>query len=268
MLAALIITLRETLEAALVAGILLAYLDKTGNVRHSRYVWYGVAGGITVSLIVAFIFQNYFGGFTGRAEEVYEGITMLVAAGLITWMIFWMLGQRGQMRKNIENKAEYHLKNDHPLGLFLLTFVSVAREGVETVIFLQAAILQIQNNFSVFSGAIIGIFIAIILSYLFFRGMHRFPLRTFFTVTSVILILFAAGLLAHGIHEFQEAGVLPIYIEHLWNTNWLIDENGTFGSLLKGLFGYNGNPSLLEVIGYAGYLAVSVVVWKKMAKSR
>lgn len=262
MFASLIITLRETLEAALIVGILLAYLNKTLNQKHKKFVWYGVLGGIFISLVLAFIFNNYLGGFEGRSEQIYEGVTMFIAAGLLTWMILWMLKQRHSIKRDLENKAESHIKKDHYWGLFFLSFVGVAREGIETVIFLQAAALQSGGN--VMWGALLGIVIAVIVSYLLFKGLAKVPLKKFFTVTSILLILFAAGLVAHGLHEFEEAGIIPIYIEHLFDVNGVIDENGNFGSILKGLFGYNGNPSLLEVLSYWVYIVAIAGLWVKI----
>lgn len=267
MLSALIITLRETLEAALIVGIILAYLNKTDNRGHSKIVWFGVLAGIILSLVLAFIFQTFFGGFEGAAEELYEGITMIIAATLLTWMILWLIFQRHNLKKNIENKMQTYIEKDHPVGLFLLSFVSVAREGIETVIFLQAAAIQTQDTNLIIGGSL-GIIIAIILSYFLYKGIKIIPLKKFFTVTSILLILFAAGLFVHGIHELQEAGVVPTIIEHVWDINPLLNEKSTIGGLLKGLFGYNGNPSLLEVINYIAYLLGISFVWNRIEKKR
>jgi len=261
MIAALLITLRETLEASLVVGIILAYLNKTKNKKHGRFVWFGVLMGVLVSVVLAYVFERYLGGFEGAKEQIYEGITMLVATVLLTWMILWMLRQRQHLKGNIEGKVSAHIEGDHPWGLFFLTFVSVVREGIETVIFLKAVTLQ-SGGEGTFSGALLGILLAILISFLLFKGVARFPLRKFFTFTSVLLILFAAGLFAHAVHEFQEAYVLPIFIEHIWDLNSILDENASFGALLKGLFGYNGNPSLLEVLSYLAYLVVISVSWR------
>lgn len=263
--AAIIITFRETLEAALVVGILLAFLKKTENMKHRKYVWWGVVFGILVSGILAWVFETWLGGFEGRAEEIYEGVMMIVAAGLITWMILWMLKQRKGLKKNLENKAEAHLKEDHPMGLFVLSFISVAREGIETVIFLKAAMLQADGG-SVLFGGFIGVLIAIVFAVLLFQGFEKVPLRKFFTATSVLLILFGAGLLAHGFHEFQEAGIIPIFNEHLWDINGILNEKGPVGSIMKGLFGYNGNPSLIEVVSYLVYLFMISVAWRRIDK--
>lgn len=262
---ALLITLRETIEAALIVGIVLAYLDKTLNQAHKKFVWYGVFAGGVFSVVLAFVFQNYLGGFEGRNEELYEGFMMLFASGLLTWMILWMLRQRHYLKKNLENKIDTHIKKDYPFGIFLIVVVSIIREGTELVIFLQGAQIQAGTDTGrFFFGVLIGFVAAVLFSYLLFKGVAKISLRKFFTFTSILLILFAAGLFAHAVHELQEAGMLPVYIEHLWDINFLIDEKGIFGSLLKSLFGYNGNPSLLEVAGYWVYLLLIAGIWYKI----
>jgi high-affinity iron transporter len=272
MFAALIITLRETLEAALVTGIALAYLKKTKNEGHLKFVWAGVLAGIIFSILMAYLFDRYFGGFEGKSEELYEGIMMISAGVLITWMILWMLKQRAQLKKKLESKVASHIEKDHPWGIFTLVFVSVAREGIETVIFLKAAMIHADSS-SVLLGAALGILLAILLSVVLFKGIAKVPMRKFFTASSILLILFAAGLMAHGVHEFQEAGVVPVIAEHIWDINPevivegvypVMHEKGVVGGLLKGLFGYNGNPNLLEVLVYGLYLIIIAGAWKKL----
>lgn len=261
MFAALLITLRETLEASLVIGIILAYLNKTDNHSHKRFVWGGVAAGVVLSAILAYVFESYLGGFEGTAEQMYEGVAMSLAAGPLTWMILWMLTQRRNVKANLEAKAHAHIAGDHPWGLFFLVFVSVAREGIETILFLQAAAFQ-SGTAGILPGGVLGVGLAVGLSYLVFKGFAKVSLRKFFTVTSLLLILFAAGLVAHGVHEFQEAGVLPIFNEHVWDVNNILNERGHVGSFLNGLFGYNGNPSLIESLSYMTYLVFIVGMWK------
>lgn len=275
-MASFIITLRETLEVALIVGILLAYLSKTLNFRHKKFVWYGVGCGIVLSLILAFVFQQYLGGFEDKAEEIYEGITMLIAAGLLTWMILWMLVQRHNIKKNLESKAQMHIEKDHPMGLFLLAFIGVAREGIETVIFLQAAVIQSENS-NILVGGLLGILAALFLGFVLFKGIMKVNLRTFFTVTGLLLILFAAGLVAHGVHEFEEAGVIPVIREQVWDINPAVvtegvyplwHEKGAAGGLLKGLFGYNGDPSLTEALSYLLYLIMIGGLWNFIERKK
>lgn len=267
MFAASLITLRETLEASLVVGVMLAFLTFTQNMRHKKFVWLGVAAGVVFSLIVAWGLHALSMEFEGAGEEIYEGVMMLVAAGLLTWMIFWMINQGRHMKKQIESEVAVHIENNHWLGIFILSFVSTAREGIETAIFLQAAIFNAQAG-ATLVGALLGIVVAVTLAFVMFKGFAAVPLRTFFSITSILLLLFGAGLVAHGIHEFEEAGLLPPLIEHVWDMNGVLHEDGAIGGLMKGLFGYNGNPSLLEVLGYLGYVGGVSFGWKKMNRKK
>lgn len=267
MAAASLITLRETLEASLIVCIVLAYLRRTQHARLERYVWWGVVAGLGTSVGLAVVFQTAFGGLTGRAEEIYEGTTMVVATGLLTWMILWMLKQRRTIRGDIEGKVATHLENDHPMGIFLLTLVSTAREGIETVIFLKATIVHTGFGYH-FLGSALGIATAVLLAFLLYKGIELVPLRKFFTVTSVLLILFAAGLLAHGVHEFQEAGVVPILTGPLWDISHLLRDTGGIGAFLKTMFGYNADPSALEVGSYVLYLLGISVAWRRITAER
>ncbi len=146
------------------------------------------------------------------------------------------------------------------LGIFFIVFVAVLREGVETVLFL--AVLPISEG-EIWVGALLGFAVAIGIAYIYFAGTKRFSLRTFFRITSIFLIFFAAGMIAYGIHELQEAGVVPILIEHLWDINFLLPENSPIGMVLKGLVGYNGNPSLIEVVAYLTALTVLLVYFAR-----
>jgi high-affinity iron transporter len=244
MIAALLITLREGLEAALIVGIVLGVLRKLGRADRSGPVWAGVVAAVAVSIIAGLVLSALGVAFEGRSEEIFEGVAMLLAAGVLTWMIFWMQRQGRQIQATATGSA---------WPLFSLAFVAVVREGIETVLFLTAAAFSATPAQTVVGGAL-GLVVAIVLGWLMFVAGNRLDVRAFFRVTSVLLILFAAGLVAHGVHELQEAALLPTFIEHVWDVNHLLDEHGTLGTLLKALFGYNGNPSLIEVSSYLGYL--------------
>jgi high-affinity iron transporter len=148
--------------------------------------------------------------------------------------------------------------------------VAVVREGIETVLFLTAAAFSTTPGQTLFGGAL-GLAAAAIVGWLVFAAGRQLDIRAFFRVTSVLLILFAAGLFAHGLHELQEAALLPTFIEHVWDINPILDENSTLGAFLQALFGYNGNPSLLEVIGYVVFLVAIGVVdllgWRSMPRA-
>lgn len=266
MLQSFIILFRETLEAALVVGIVLGYLVRTGQNEYKKSVYLGLAAGVAASVLGAFGFQLLAGGFSGRAEEIFEGITMLAGAVLLTTLIIWIIRKSAQTAE-LERKVANRIEGTRRAGLFMLIFFAVLREGIESVIFLSAArFASGENNLL---GAGLGLAAAVVLGLLLFRGSLRINLRSFFTVTNILLILFAAGLVAGGVHELQEAGVIPIVLEHLWDINPstsgdsypVLHENGLLGGIAKGLFGYNGNPSLIEVLSYLGYLISVLSIW-------
>ncbi|MBU90068.1 high-affinity iron transporter [Candidatus Woesearchaeota archaeon] len=273
-LSSFLITSRETLEVALVVGIVLAYLIKTDNHRYKKAVYYGIAVGIVLSILAAVIFTSLAGGFEGKTEEIFEGITMLVAAGLLTTMILWMMKQK-QVVKELENKVSVQLKKEgfnkkYGYGIFLLIVVAVLREGVETIIFLHA--LNFTSGVS-FLGGILGVAAAIVIGYLFFIGAKKIYLKEFFVISGILLILFAAGLVAHGVHGLQEAAVIPYVVKEVWDVNPAVavenvypalHEKGAVGGFFKGLFGYNGNPSLLEILFYVAYLIGIFLVYRKV----
>jgi len=272
MIANFIITFRETLEVALIVGIILSYLVKTRQTKYNYIVYIGIASAIIASIIGAFLFTNIAGGFTGRAEEIFEGITMLIGALLLTTMILWMMKQK-QIAAELQNRVATELAEVHKFGLFLLVFVATLREGIETVIFLGAARFASANSNLI--SALVGIIVAVFLGYLIFKGSMKINIKKFFNITSILLILFAVGLVAHGVHELQEAKILPTIIEQVWDINPpvnadgsypLLHEKGYIGSILKGLFGYNGNPTLFEVLSYFAYCTIFFMLWRKIPK--
>lgn len=274
-LSSFLITSRETLEAALVVGIVLAYLNRTNNEQYKKTVYYGVFAGVALSILSAFLFTIFAGGFEGRAEELFEGFTMLFAAALLTTMILWMMKQR-RIAQEIEDKVARHIakaqfNQTYAYGIFALIVVAVLREGVETVIFFSA--INYASGIS-FIGATLGVITAIAIGYLFFASTKKINLKKFFSISSIFLIMIAAGLVAHGIHELEEAKLLNPIVEHVWDINPaaplaargiypLMHEKGAVGSFFVGLFGYNGNPSLLEVLFYFAYLiGIFYLYWR------
>ncbi|HID61261.1 MAG TPA: high-affinity iron transporter [Anaerolineae bacterium] len=263
MLAAALITFREGLEAALIVGIVLGYLKKTGHIDQQRSVWWGVVVAIAASLAAALGLQAIGARFEGRAEQVFEGVTMLLAAGVLTWMVFWMQAQGRRIKGQLEEEVRQAVATEQSWALFGLAFLAVVREGIETVLFLSAAVFT-SSPVQTVTGGLVGLAVAVVVGWLLFAASARLDVRRFFQVTGVLLIVFAAGLVAYGVHEFQEAGLLPILVEHVWDINPILNEKGTLGSILKSLFGYNGNPSLIEVLSYVGYYAViGLATWRQ-----
>ncbi|HXF81906.1 MAG TPA: iron uptake transporter permease EfeU [bacterium] len=255
MAASFLITLREGLEAALILGIILAYLSRTGNRDRAGSVWAGTAAAVLLSLGAGGMVFLTAGSIEGRAEEIFEGVAMFTAAAVLTYMIFWMRRQAINIRAHLQAQVHTALESGSALALGLLAFVAVGREGIETALFMFAA-ARTTSSYETTVGGLLGLAAAALLGYLLYRGTYRLNLRAFFNVTSILLLLFAAGLLAHGFHEFHEAAIIPPVIEHVWDINPILNENSTLGSFLKALFGYNGNPSLVEVLAWAGYLAL------------
>lgn len=259
-----LITLREGLEMALIVVIVLAYLKRTGRTSLFNRVWQGVALATAVSLLGGAILFGLGKELEGRAEQVFEGTAMLLAVAALTWMIIWMKSQARYIRGQLETQLEQALMGGSALALVAVPFIAVGREGLETALLLFGA-SKTATPVETTVGGLLGLTVAITLGWILYRGTHNINLRIFFRSTGVLLIIFAAGLLAHGIHEFQEAGYLPIFVEHIWDMNPVLDENSTFGSFLKGIFGYNGNPSLLEVVAYPIYLGVSLFYFLRPA---
>lgn len=252
MVPSFLLALREGLEAALIIGIVLGVLRKSGRQELGTTVWLGAASAVITSLLAAIILYVVGVSFEGKAEEAFEGITMLLAAGVLTWMIFWMKYQSRNISASLEAEVRQAVRVHSRRALFLIAFLAVVREGIELALFLTAASFA-SGAQQTLIGAGLGLAATALLAWALFSSLIRLNLRHFFNVSSILLILFAAGLVAHGIHELNEAGWVPAVVEHVWDINHLVDENGVTGTVLKTLFGYNGNPSLTEVLAYFAY---------------
>jgi len=261
LLTSLLLSLREGLEAALIIGILLGALRQIQRRDLAPAVWSGTVLALVISVLAALGLTVLGLSFEGPAEKIFEGFTMLLAAVVLTWMIFWMSRQAQTLKSGLEDDVQKATRSGRG-GLFLLAFFAVIREGIELALFLAAATFTTDSRQTLI-GALLGLACAALLGLLLFASTLRLNLRHFFQVTGFLLLLFAAGLVAHGVHEFNEVGWIPPVVEHVWDVNAVIDENSVPGQLLRTLFGYNGNPSLSEVISYFVYLAVVMVLWRR-----
>jgi high-affinity iron transporter len=262
MLPSYLLSLREGLEAALIIGIVLGALRKIRRTDLAPALWLGTVAAVAISVLAAILLTVFGLSLEGPAEKIYEGVTMILAAGILTWMIFWMSGQAQRLKGELEEGVNKAAGSTGRRAIFWLAFVAVVREGVELALFITAAFF-VGNNENVglntiqtLAGVVLGLGTSILLGWSLLATTVRLDLRRFFQVTGLLLILFAAGLIAHGVHEFNEIGFIPSIVEHVWDVNVFIDENSIMGELLKTLFGYNGNPSLTEMIGYFGYLII------------
>ena len=210
-----LVVLREGFEASLVVAVVLAFLDRSNRRDGFVAVWIGIALALLVSAAVGITLFAVGAELEGTSEYLFEGITTIVAAGLLVWMIFWMRRQSRSIRTDLEGKTRTALAEGSAIGLGAVAFVGVVREGVETSLLLFSTTEKSSPLFSLIS-ALVGLALAVALGYAFYRGSHRLDLRRFFTVTSAILLLFAGWLLAKGLEELAEAGVIPENELILW----------------------------------------------------
>ena len=255
MLPAYLLSLREGIEAALIIGIVLNALRKIRRTELIHALWMGAASAIAVSVLSAIVLTRFGLSLQGPAEVVFEGGTMLVAAGILTWMIFWMSRQARSLKSDLEAGVNKAVASSGRRAVLGLAFLAVVREGIELALFLTASAFA-TNALQTVIGAILGLGTAILLGWTIVATTVRLDMRRFFQVTGFLLILFAAGLVAQGVHEFNEIGWIPPVIEHLWDVNAFISNTSTPGQLLKALFGYSGDPSLTEMLAYFGYLVL------------
>lgn len=260
----LLLSLREGLEAALIIGILLGTLRKIERSDYRSMVWAGTLSAVALSILGAIGIYSLGASFEGQAEEIFEGITMLLAAAVLTWVILWMRHHAHTLNKQLETDVRQAVFKGSKKALFALAFLAVIREGIELALILTAASFT-TDRVQILLGAALGLGLSVLLAWLLFNSLVRLNLQKFFQVTSILLILFAAGLVAYGVHELNEAGWIPSVVEHVWDLNPILNENSFVGAILKTLFGYNANPSLTEVIAYVGYflLLASSFRWQE-----
>ena len=252
-MATFVIVFRETLEAALIVGIILTVLARLGAMRYGPHVWASSALAVAVSILVGWVLSVTTQSIQGQWEKIIEGVISLLACGVLTYMVFWMDRQGKRIKPEVETRVEGAVSRSELAVIVTLPFLAVLREGAETVLFLKAVAFQSSGAVSLVGGLLGGV-LAIGVTAAIFIGGRKIPLRALFRSTGLLLLFIAAGLLAYGVHELQELGWIPTLVYPVWNINFLLNETEGLGAFLKALFGYNGNPSLLEVIVYVSYL--------------
>lgn len=267
-MAAFLVMLREGVEAAIIVAILLAYLDRIGRRSDSRWIWAGTAAAIVVSIVAGIVLWNTVGGLEGDAEEFVEGAIALFAAGLLTWMIFWMGQQAQNLQGHIHSQVDTAIAAGGATTLAAIAFVAVLREGIESSLFLIATTVGTEPSSTQIIGGLLGLVAAIVIGILFYAGSSRIDIRAFFRLTGVLIILFAAGLVSKAVHEFQELGLLPTVSEHVWDLGILDPSAGTTERFLGSLFGWTPHPSLLMAVAYTAYLVPVLIVFLRMTAPR
>ena len=253
---AFLIMLREGLEIALVVAIILAYLKRIEGKAHFKAVWSGTGVGVAAAIAAGTVVFVAVGDLHGTAEPITEGLIAFSAAVVLSWMIFWMARQARFIKGTLEAKVDRALEAGSFLSLATIAFVAVVREGMEAALFMLSSTVG-QSDLEAAIGGAAGLLISAGIGYLVYAGSKRINLRLFFRTTGVVVVLFAAGLIATGIHEFQEVGTFSSVKDHVWDLSrvgLLNPETSTFGGFLHGLFGWSAAPSLEMLVAYFAYL--------------
>jgi high-affinity iron transporter len=251
-LANFLIGLREGLEASLVVSILLAYLVRTDRRRDVRYIWLGVGAALALVVVVFVAVTLAFEQLPFVWQEAVGGTLSILAAGLVTWMIFWMRRTARGLKRELEGELATAVELG-PLAIATVAFLTVGREGLETAAIIWATISG-SYTASPFVGAVSGILVAVLLGYLIYRGALRINLSTFFQVTGALLIVVAAGVLAYGVHDLQEAGLLPGLSNLAFDVSAVVPPDSWYGTLLKGTLNFQPDPTWLQTIAWVVYV--------------
>ncbi|TNC29555.1 iron uptake transporter permease EfeU [Amycolatopsis alkalitolerans] len=252
----LLIGLREGLEAALVVSILVAFLVKTDRRQALRWVWPGIAAAVLLSIAFGAILTYTTAQLSFEQQELLGGSLSIVAVGFVTAMIFWMRKASRTIAAELRGKMDEALAVG-PLAVLLLSFLAVGREGLETAVFFYASVQSAQGGTTQpLIGFAIGIAAAVTIAYLLYRGAVRFNLGKFFTVTGVLLVFVAAGVLGYGLHDLQEAAFLPGLHTLAFDTSGAIPETSWYGALLKGIFNYSQQTTVLQATAWVAYVLI------------
>ncbi|MER8046732.1 iron uptake transporter permease EfeU [Streptomyces sp. NPDC094032] len=262
-----LIGLREGLEASLVVCILIAYLVKTGNRRQLPPVWAGV--GIAVGLSLAFGALLQFGSstLTFQAKEALGGSLSLLSVALVTWMVFWMRRTARHLRTELHGKLDAALAVGTG-ALVVTSFLAVGREGLETSLFIWTAVQATGDGVRPLIGAILGLATSVVLGWLFYKGALKINLAKFFRWTGAMLVAVAAGVLAYGIHDLQEADFLPGLHRLAFDISTTIPPDSWYGTLLKGVFNFQPDPTVLQVVVWALYVVPVMVLFLLPERTR
>jgi high-affinity iron transporter len=254
-----LIGLREGVEAALIVAIVLAYVVRTGNGRHIAKIWIGAGAAAALSIVVGLLIFSTVGSFQEPYEQLFEGSAMLLAAVVVTWMLFWMRRQAANLKGELHAAVDRVLTEGTAWGLAVLAFTAVIREGVETALFLVGQATSSDTGApSVLVGAVLGIGGAALIGWGFYSGSRRIDLQRFFRWTGIALVFIAAGLLSHAVHEFIEAaeiaGVAVIGSGTAFDISAVLSHDEGIGQFLRAIFGYSANPEVLTLVVHVAYV--------------
>ena len=253
--ATFIVTLREAFEAALVLGIIYSYLEKVGARDGVRYLTRGGLLGLLASVAMGIGVSYLSGPLLDIGPDLITLVVIFAAVGLLTWHAWWMQQHARLIKGQVQHRIDEARASNRLWVVGLIAFTSVFREGAETVLFLWGIVSEEGAGWGSLIGGIAGIVGAAALGWAAFRGGQRLSLQRFFSVTTVFIMLLAAGLLSRGIGRLQGMGFLP-FSEPVWNTSWLLSDGSVAGGFLSGLVGYRAQPTLPEVFAYVAYVVI------------
>src|SRR3954470_7961316 len=265
MLSNFLIGLREGLEASLVVGILVAYLVKSGYRDRLPAVWAGVGAAVVASLGVGFGLSITSHSLSFKANEGFGGTMSLVAVVFVTGMIFWMRRQSHRLKGEIQGKVADAIVAGSA-ALALTAFLAVGREGLETALFLWAA--GNGNGAGAGVGAVAGLLVAVVAGFLVYRQSLHLNLALFFKITGAALVVVAAGVLAYGLHDLQEAAILPGLHSLAFDVTRQIPPSSWYGTLLKGVFNFSPDATWLQVVAYVAYLVPTMFLFFRPARAQ
>jgi high-affinity iron transporter len=259
-----LIGLREGLEAALVVSILVAYLVKSGRADRLGGVWAGVLAAIAISIGFGALLSFTSSNLSFEAQEAFGGILSIVAVGFVTWMIFWMRRTARTLSSELRQRVDVAVATGGWV-LALTAFLAVGREGLETSLFLWSAVQSTGQGAQPLVGATLGLLTAVLLGWLFYRGAVRINLARFFRWTGVLLVIVAAGVLAYGVHDLQEAGILPGLNTLAFDVSGAIPPDSWYGTLLRGTINLTAQTTVLQAVAWVLYVVPVLVLFLRPA---
>jgi high-affinity iron transporter len=260
MLANFLIGLREGLEAALVIGILIAYVVKTGRRDLLPAVWAGIGTAVVISLAFGALLTFGPRHLTSEAQDAIGGTLSIAAVGLVTWMIFWMARTARFLKSNLQHGLDTAIAAGK-MAVVVMALLAVGREGLETALFLWTGATSTGTSTSPLLGAALGLAVAIALGWLVYRGAVRLNLRVFFAWTGLFLVVVAAGVLAYGVHDLQEAGFLPGADVFAFDVSAVISPTTWYATLLKGVFNFTPATTWLQLVAWVAYLVPTGLIF-------
>jgi high-affinity iron transporter len=259
-----LIGLREGLEAALVVGILVAYVVRTGKRDQLAPIWLGVGVAVAASTGVGALLTFTSQSLSFEAQEAFGGIMSIIAVGFVTWMVFWMRRQARHMKGELQGKVDAAMAGG-AVALAVMAFVAVGREGLETALFLWAA-QSAGDGSSPLIGAVLGLVTATVVGWLIYKGSVRIDLGKFFRITGAGLIVVAAGVLAYAMHDLWEAGLVDVLSGRAFDVTATIPPSSWYGTLLRGVFNFRPDMTWLEVVAWTVYVVPVMILFFRPAR--